>query len=137
MKAKHGKAVSIPSGLGYSLLINAFITMMGVIILSVMLDRNRITWENVGYWIMVTLFAASFCGGRIAITTIKTQKYLISLMSGLLYWVFLLCITALFFGGQFSSVPETVLLILSGTLSAALLYSPRRKTAKNFRNFNR
>lgn len=127
MKLKTGKSVSIPKGLGLSLAGNVIITAITITILASLLNNTVITWEETGYWIMGMLLVASFVGSKLAIMTIKTQRYLIGLMSGILFWAFLLCITALFFGGQYCSIPETGVLIISGSITAALIQFPKNR----------
>ena len=136
MKTKTGKATSVPRGLGLSLAMNIIITAAVAAIIAVLLSRKIIPWENTGYWIMGMLLTASFIGGKIAISAIKSQRYLVSIMSGALYWMFLLCITALFFGGHYSSVLETGALILSGSIAAGLLNYPKKPTALRKRKYS-
>lgn len=124
MKIKAGKAASVPGGLLLSLAVNTVITAFGTGIIALLLNRKNIAWSNTGYWIMTMILISAFTGGKVAISLVKTQRYLISLMSGLLYWMVLLCTTALFFGGQYSSFVETGALILSGAFAAALLHWP-------------
>ena len=126
MKSRTGKAISIPAGLGLSLIVSITITAIITGIFSVMLQNNTLIWKNIGYWIMAMLLLVSFVGGKTAINRIKSNKYLISVMSGILYWTFLLCITALFFGGQYSSVYETAILIIAGSMTASLLHLPSK-----------
>lgn len=126
MKMKSGRAASVPAGLGMSLMATIIITASATALIAIMLSRKTIEWANIGYWIMTVLLLASFLGGKVAINAIKTQKYLVSLMSGILYWMFLLCITALLFGGHYNSVLETGLLIVAGSTAAALLQFPQR-----------
>ena len=136
MKIRTGKAASIPAGLGISLSVNMMLTAIMIAILTVLLSKNTIAWENTGYWIMGTLLLSSFLGGKAAIAAIKTQRYLISLMSGLLYWMMLICITALFFGGQYSSVLETGALILAGSVTSALLHYPRKSLSQQKQKYS-
>jgi hypothetical protein len=49
-------------------------------------------------------------------------------MSGGLYWGLLLCITALFFGGNYDAVPETAAVIITGSGCAAMVSLPQRQT---------
>jgi len=58
---------------------------------------------------------------------VKRQKVAICMMSGVLYWGLLLCLSALFFGGDFSAIWETAGMIAAGSGSAALLSAPRKK----------
>jgi len=121
-----GKAVSVPKGLGISLIVNAVITILLSIFISVMISQERITWEASGYWIMIMLLLSSFLGAKAAIISIKTQTLLTAFMSGILYWGALLCSTGLFFGGNYSSVFETAILIAAGSLTAAMINIPTR-----------
>ena len=133
---KSGKAHSVPAGLVLSLGVNIAITATAIAIIAVMLKQNRILWDRTGYWIMTTLFIASFSGAKTAINSIKTQKYIVALMSGILYWFFLLSLTAILFGGHYSSVLETAALIISGSLTAALIHHPQKYTVTPKRRYS-
>lgn len=132
---KHtGKAWSIPGGMMISALISIITTFIFSVIIATFLYSEKITWEQAGYWIMGVLFTASFLGGKCAYAAIKRQRMIVSLMSGLLYWGILLCITALFFGGQFEAVGETAAIIGAGAGTAALVFgripTKQRKKAR-------
>jgi len=75
---------------------------------------------------MIMLLLSSFLGAKAAIISIKTQTLLTAFMSGILYWGALLCSTGLFFGGNYSSVFETAILIAAGSLTAAMINIPTR-----------
>lgn len=119
-----GKTQSIPKGLALSSFISIFITLVVSLLIADSLNKERITWEQAGYWIMGMLFTASFVGGKSAYFVIRRQRFTISIMSGIMYWGILLCITALFWGGNFEAVWETAVLIGSGCCTSAVLYLP-------------
>lgn len=123
-----GKAVSVPKGLGLSLAVNIALTAALCMITASLVALNKIEWYRVGYCIMFMLLFVSYIGAKTAISAIKTQFFMIALMSGILYWLFLLSVTALFFGGNYSSIPETAALIAAGSISAALLRRSKRTT---------
>ena len=123
-----GKAVSVPKGLGLSLAVNIALTAAMCMITASLVALNKIEWYSVGYCIMFMLLFVSYIGAKTAISAIKTQFFMIALMSGILYWLFLLSVTALFFGGNYSSIPETAALIAAGSISAALLRRSKRTT---------
>lgn len=116
-----GKAKSIPVGMSISAIVSLSVTLLSSFVIAYFLNNERMSWEQAGYWIMGMLFSAAFLGGKSANVAIKHQKILISLMSGVLYWGLLLCLTALFFGGDYCGLGETAVLILAGSGSAALL----------------
>ena len=103
------------------------ITILVSIFLAQLLDRQQLNWEQAGYWIMAMLFVAAFAGGKVGIAAIKRQRLAVSAMCGLLYWGLLLCMTALFFGGNYNAVLETALIIIAGSGCAAMVSLPRKK----------
>ena len=125
MKTKQGRALSVPMGLGMSLILTATLTITATGIIAHLINHEMIKWAQVGFWIMTILFTTSFMGGKVAIHAIKTQRFLVSFMSGALYWMFLLCITALLFGGNYGSIWETGALIIAGSITAALIHLPQ------------
>ena len=122
-----GKACSIPGGLAASGAVSMAITIGASVLIANFLNREKITWEQAGYWIMGMLLIASFAGAKSAIFAMKRQRLLLSCMSGVLYWGLLLCTTALFFGGDFSAVGETAGIIMAGSGAAALITAPKGK----------
>ena len=119
--------MSVPGGLALSGSISLSITLLLSALLAKLLDSQQLTWEQAGYWIMAMLFAAAFTGAKSAIVTVKRPRLAVSAMSGALYWGLLLCITALFFGGNFNAVPETALIIIAGSGCAAMVSLPQKK----------
>lgn len=119
--------MSVPGGLVLSGAISMGITLLISLLLAKLLDSQKLGWEQTGYWIMVMLFAAAFAGGKVGIAAIKRQRLAVSAMCGLLYWGLLLCMTALFFGGNFNAVPETALIIIAGSGCAAMVSLPQKQ----------
>lgn len=126
-----GKASSVPGGLAIAVFVSMITTVVSSALIANALNQETITWTQAGYWIMGMLFIASLIGAKCAFAAIKRQRMVVSMMSGVLYWGILLCITALFFGGKFGAVWETAGLVGAGSAVAALLSLPR--TGKNQR----
>lgn len=122
-----GKARSIAGGLAIAAAVSMTLTIVLSAAVAYFLNEERVTWQQAGYWIMGMLFAASFIGGKCAYLSVKRQYFVISIMSGILYWGLLLCISALFFGGNFGAVWETAGIVGAGAATAALLRSPGGK----------
>ena len=104
-----GRATSLPAGLA----IGAVCSLAATLILTAIL--------KVGYGIMVLLIVSSFAGAMISFGRIKRQRMLVCIVSGVIYFAMLMSMTALFFGGQYSAVGTTALLVLAGSGAAALL----------------
>lgn len=122
--------MSIPGGLALSGAVSMGITLLASILLAKFLGSQRISWEQAGYWIMAMLFVAALAGGKAGIAAIRRQRLAVSAMCGLLYWGLLLCLTALFFGGNFNAVPETALIIIAGSGCAAMVSLPHKKARR-------
>lgn len=116
-----GKAMSMPGGLAVGAGVSLGVTLLMAAVLAKLVDAERMAWENIGYGIMVLLLAASFAGAMVSFGKIKRQRMLVCGLSGVIYFAMLLAITALFFGGQYSAVGVTALLVLAGSGTAALL----------------
>lgn len=125
-----GRTMSMPGGLAFGGVISLAITVIGAVLLSKLMDTETIEWEGVGYGIMVLLTAASFLGALSAYSRIRRQRLVVCLLSGAIYWITLLGITALFFGGQYEAVGVTAGLILAGCGCAGMLALPAGRGGK-------
>jgi len=123
--------MSVPGGLALSAGISIGITLLLSGILAKLMDIQKLTWEQAGYWIMAMLFLSAFAGAKSAVGTVRRRRMAVSVMSGALYWGCLLCITALFFGGKFDAVPETALIIIAGSGCAAMISAPETRPGRN------
>lgn len=111
---KQGRAMSMTGGITCGLCWSFLITVAAIALLAKMVDTETLSWESVGYGIMLTLITSSFAGSKIAVGKVKRRKLLVCAMSGSIYFCLLLIITTLFFGGNYYAVVETALLILCG-----------------------
>jgi len=121
-----GRAMSVPGGMALSVIISMGVTVLTSLWIAYLLDAEKISWHQAGYWILAMLFLSAFLGAKGAIATIKHQRLVVAIMSGVLYWGFLLCLTALFFGGNYEAVPETAGVITAGSACAAMLSLPKK-----------
>lgn len=129
-----GRASSMPMGI----LIGGICALAGTLVLSAALaklvDMEIIPQDKIGYGIMALLLLCAFFGANAACGRIKRQYLIVCAISAVVYFATLICITALFFGGQYSGVGVTAILVLCGSLLAAFARSgkgegrKRRKT---------
>lgn len=129
-KPQNGRATSMTQGLITGLAINFIITLAATAILAKMIDREILPWQNIGYAIIPVLIFGSFAGAYTACQKIKRQKLGVSMLSGLLYWIALMAMTALFYGGKYESVAVTAALIMVGCFAAFLLTAPKAARIK-------
>lgn len=116
-----GRAINMPAGIGMGLALCAMITMLGSALIAWLVTRQIIPHSAIGYGSMGILLAASLLGSWLAVNRVKRQRLLVSMLVGLAYYLVLLSVTALFFGGQYSGMGVTALLIMAGSGTVALL----------------
>ena len=110
-----GRATSLPAGLAIGAVCSLAATLVLTAILAKLVEAETLPVEKVGYGIMVLLIVSSFAGAMISFGRIKRQRMLVCIVSGVIYFAILMSITALFFGGQYSAVGTTALLVLAGS----------------------
>ena len=125
-----GRATSLPGGLAIGATCSLAATLILTAILAKMVKSETLPVEKIGYGIMVLLIVSSFAGAMIAFSRIKRQRMLVCIVSGVIYFAMLMSMTALFFGGQYSAVGTTALLVLAGSGTAALLGLRQRRGTK-------
>ena len=125
-----GRATSLPVGLAIGATCSLAATLILTAILAKMVESETLPVEKIGYGIMALLMVSSFAGAMIAFGRIKRQRMLVCIVSGVIYFAMLMSMTALFFGGQYSAVGTTALLVLAGSGTAALLGLRQRRGTK-------
>ncbi len=129
-KSHTGRATSTARGLLSGLAVNILITLAAAAILAKLINDGIMPWENVGYAILVVFVLSSFIGAYISCQRIKRQKLIVSLLSGLIYWVVLLGLNALIYSGKYEAVAVTAGIILAGSLGAFILTVPKSSHPK-------
>lgn len=115
-----GRATSMPAGLLFGAVVSMGMTLLAVSLIAKLVSSEYMKETQIGYGIMVALLAAAFVGALAAIGRIKRRRLMVCALSGLIYYLILLSITALFFGGQYEAVGVTGILVLGGSLLAAM-----------------
>lgn len=124
---------SIPKAIGLSLIISATITVLGTVAGAYLIQKEMILQENMGIVVIAVLTLGSAAGAFAAMYTAKRMKLQTSILSGVSYYILLLSMTALFFGGQYDGIVATALAIISGCSIAALLNILPNKRGKSFK----
>lgn len=125
-----GTAVTMPSGLTLGLITAMIIMLTGTVTASLMIHKEILHWEHTGYAVMLILMASSWIGASVAAQKIKRRRLMVCVASGATYYMTLLAVTGLFFGGKYSGVGETGLLILCGSTLGFLMKSPGKTRIK-------
>ena len=115
-----GRAASMPAGLLTGTALSLGITLLLAALAAWLVLEEVIEETHIGYCVMVILMAASFLGALTACGRIKRQRLLVCMLSGSVYFLLLMSITALFFGGQYEAVGVTGILVFGGSMLAVL-----------------
>lgn len=116
-----GTAVSVPGGVGAGVGIAVALTVTGAALLAWMVDGTYMPETGFGYGAMIILLLASALGSWAAAALVKHQRLVVCLVTGGIYFLLLLGLTAFCFGGQYQGVVPTALLVGGGSTAAALL----------------
>lgn len=120
----------LPKSLGFSMIVSVGSALVGSAVGAWLLSLEKIEEGNIGYITMILLLVSSFLGALVATRLINEKRMLVCLCAGSVYLLSLLGITALFFGGIYSGVGESALVILAGVLSVALIALKGNKSTK-------
>ena len=123
-----GRAMSMPAGIAMGVGVSLLLTLLGAIILGWLIDRELLEVNSIGYGAMIILLVASFTGALTAKLRIKHRLMIVCLLNGGGYFLSLLGVTALFFGGQYQGMGVTLALVLAGAASAGLLHLKKKKS---------
>lgn len=116
-----GKASSMPGGLALSGAVSMGITLLLAIVTAKLVDMGTLPEGGIGYAALGILMLSSAVGALTAVARIKRQRLAVCLGSGLIYYILLLSLTALFFGGQYTGMGVTALAVAGGCGSVILL----------------
>ena len=123
-----GTAMAIPAGLGIGIAASLAVTLLGAAFIAWLIAGERIGEASTGYGAMAILVLASAVGAFVSSSLIKRLRLQICLLSGVGYFLMLLGMTALFFGGQYQGMGVSGITVLIGCVAIAFL------PGKNSRN---
>ena len=122
MKKVTGTAPSLLRAVACGITASCVCAILWAAVLAKLLDGEVIKMETVGYWAMAAHVTAVLAGGLFAAGRAGHRRVLAIGLTGAGYYICLLLVNALFFGGQFSGLGVTFLLVAAavgvGTLTA-------------------
>lgn len=128
-----GKAATMPGGLAIGGLVSGALTIALAGLTGKMVDMGTVPEEGIGYLALAILLLSSGAGAAVAARRIKRQRLAVCLMAGVVYYLFLLGLTALFFGGQYTGMGVTALAVLAGSGAVALTGAGQGRREKRHR----
>ena len=118
--------------IGIGCLLSILIGILGSLAAAIMLEAQTIKESDDKYAILIVLLVSSFTGSFVAQKLAGKSPLPACAAVGAGYMIALLCCTALFFGGQYSGVWVTGLVILGGCGCAVLLGTKWGNRANTF-----
>ncbi len=131
-KKRSGKAYGMPAGIGIGILSAVGIMLLGVAAVTALIAGERLELDAFGFGVMVVLFLSGLIGAAAATAVVKRRRMQVSFLTGVGFFLVLLGMNALFFGGQYQGMLTTAGLIIAGCGIAAVV-SSREAMAKNRR----
>ena len=121
-----GMAAALTAGVISSLLATVF----GAAIIAKLVDSEIIGESGTGYGVMIILVLAAYVGAALSYRRHKSQRLIVCMAEGAIYFGILICITALFFGGKYSGVGAKGMLVLCGSTLGILPIFERNNRRK-------
>lgn len=128
-----GKTKSMGSGLLLGTLLSIAILFSELGVLAELIEKEIIAYSSMGYGILFSIVAAAFAGSALSVGLIRRRVLLVVGAHALLLWATLLCITALFFGGQYGAASVTGLLVMCGSMLPVFLFRTDRPSRNSKR----
>lgn len=109
-----GTAAAIPAGLTLGAVASIAVTLLLSGVSAWLILNGRLPEQAVGYCAMVILLLSSAAGAAVAAARVKRLRFQICMAAGAIYYVLLVTMTAMFFGGIYDGMGVTALMVLCG-----------------------
>lgn len=120
VKKISGRAPSLGKSVAAGVLLGAAWTLLCAIVLAKLIDSGVLPMEKVGYGSMAAVLSAVFAGASLAGRKAGHMVIQAAAISGAAYFLCLLLVNAMFFGGSYSGIAVTFVLIALATGLAIL-----------------
>ncbi len=110
-----GKATTIPGGIMIGLMISWLISILGAAVGAFLLHSQTLPETAIGYCSLITLVLAAALGSWVAVKKIQRLRFQMSLLTGVCYYISLLSITGLLFGGQYGEAGMSAIAVAVGS----------------------
>lgn len=124
-KKLSGRAPSVAKSVAAGVALGAVWTLVCAAIIAKLVDSEILAMENVGYGSMVAVLSAVFMSASLAGKRAGHMVVQAAAISGAAYFACLLLVNALFFGGSYTGLGVTALLVALATGVAVLAAGKR------------
>lgn len=115
-----GRSPSLVKSAAAGVLLGALWTVICAMILAKLIDSGVMPMEKVGYGSMAAVLSAVFAGASMAGRKAGHMVAQAAAISGAAYFLCLLLVNAMFFGGSYSGMAVTLILVVLATGLAVL-----------------
>ena len=116
-----GTATSMPKGLLLGLTVGMGLTFVLSAVLTWLTLDGKINPNSTGYYSMGLIVLSSMIGALLSAIRIQRRWMLVCLVNGAVYFVLLLLITAVFFGGRYQGIGVSAILVCIGVLCSGII----------------
>ncbi|MBE6940711.1 MAG: hypothetical protein E7455_00265 [Ruminococcaceae bacterium] len=122
---KSGKTIGIPAGIAIGTLTSLAISIAGAAVSAWLVSSEKIGEGGIGYASLIIVALATVGGAWFSVSMIKRLRLQMCMLSGVCYFLCLLGMTALFFGGQYQGIGSVAIAVICGCGIVAL--APMKK----------
>ena len=134
VKKISGKATSVGGAALLGMVLGVVWTLVSAMGIAKLVDMEVLPMENVGYGSMAAVLSAVFVSASLAGRKAGHMVVQAAVMAGGAYFLCLLLVNALFFGGNFVGLGVTFLLVLIA-IAAAILAAGRGRSGRHRRRY--
>ena len=131
-KARYQKSLSVPKALAFGLLAGWGITIVFSIVITFLISGGTSGETMMGPLSVATLIVSSVITSWIASNSVENRKLLYGLAGGGAYFVSLLCVNAVFYGGTSTGMAYAFLGVMGASVIVGLITSGKRKSRTRY-----
>ena len=130
-KTTTGKSYRMSVGILIGVAVCVVVTLVIAFILAWLISAEKMSENAIGYGAMAALLLSAALGALAASSRIGRLRTQVCLITGGIYYLVLLSMTALFFGGQYQGMGVAAIFVILGSGLTALLGIREKKTRKS------
>ena len=116
-----GTAASMPIGVAAGVGVAVLLLLAGSALAAWLMQSGNMKEDGIGYGAMTILLVSSIAGVWTAMRVVKHNALVVGLSTAAAYFILLLGMTAIFFGGQYQGIIPTGIMIFGGSIGAVLV----------------
>lgn len=130
-----GRASSFPAGIAAGILSGLTLTLLISLFTAYLISAGVVCQDKTGYCAMATLVLSSGTGAWVGAKRIKRMPMQTAALCAAGYFLLLLSLTALFFGGQYDGMGVTFLIVIIGSGAGGVLAAkePKKRKQKHYK----